>query len=1340
MRRGGASGTAGSRGSQSPGRGRGRGRAATRGGHSFTIDRGQSSRGGRGLGSTGAHISRARYPLNSARKVEHLLTHCSLPDNGSMPTQTYFNDARSYTSGQASRETKYHAQLNATIARLRSVPGDLPPTRPSAANKPTLNASSTLPPAPVQSRWGAVAALDPQAFLKFAGLGQSTSKPLQQPNSTTTGSANAAASSPAPLQPPAPSLPDVKRDIAVAANLTTFATMTPKVEESKVTTQTSTPVVAKDQVSGPVKVLPPHMMVKKEVGLASSRWAIPTPPVKTVSFQLPPLAAPSRVAPNQATRIQTIPPQPAPTATATIPAAAGQTPVIQTQSVQITAAQTDHTQLLRDHFVKIQRDNGPSRTGKARLVKVAMNEDLTLELVELDGTVIVREIIGKNSVFDHEIGTPIITFKSAILAATPLPTWTVYFQMPYQAKKFHELVFKNRQGYPTARPAIRRPPADKTQAPALPTSRCSSPVNSPWTPQPLEALVPAVPKASNETPSIFCASQLSTTQRPLPSQVALVSDIPVQQPEAKSDAVPSQPGWGEAVENLLRQEPIQLEQFDLPTPGMEHSSGTLINTEALNDMADVNGVALLISFEGAEPEPTEATGNSHGLNEICDEAMSLSTFLFLNSSPLGSLLDQLSRVVVKKGGSAAIGLTGDEILSCQMYMIAAYDLVGNFLSCSETFSRMPDDQSISMMKEQTRKVLELAVADREESIPTPATSPSRPAPSSDPKGAETEVQVVELLPDPASDKGGFAIEEHAVPEADSRITYSVQDLMGLRQNAAEFHEERLSDEVIHLARPQLASSPASNASSSVSCNITPTNTVQPTSHVTRSVVLSQQESLAPQATASTVPTASPTKPQSQQTDMNLWHTMLNKVKGGKAAIVKPVVIEALVEPAQTKGEVAQIIKQEATTSAEPVAVELPVVSQGVQGSSKHKTSNSDYERLAKTLDGFHLNAEIGTVASPTTIANDAASQVQATPQGRTSLQPSRETPKLRLMEESILSRLSSPTLPSTLSPQISARPLPATNASARLQALGAQLSPPPKTAVLAPSATSAYITEPRAGSTKAEVQNGASVVKLVESSATLPDAAPSHTPTSSRNNEPTRSTAIPPITSAQVLSPPRPLSGAYANIHVASNSNLRGVPGLAASRWSTGGQGFTPSPTIPPYTPVATHSYMHGATTNASQIPGSVPSRPPMPLPSNLEPIYQTVLVQDAQGNYREVTGMVKTGSIPIVAHQIAEQQLPPVTPPNLGFTPVSLPTPTAPFNFPARPDMYNHHISPDSGSPEQNFKPDATPFRPSTRGRADEITMPGARLALSPVRKGENVQAKLQSRLTNSLAGRGSF
>lgn len=1327
----------GGRGGQSPGRGRGRGRGgpAPRGGHSFTVDRGQSNRGRRGLGNSGARMGRSRYTINSAGNIEHLLIQCSLPDDSSMPTQTHFSDARSYTSGQALRETRYLAQLDATIARLRSVSSDQPPTRPPAANTPTSTPQSSPVPllAKTQSRWGTVATLDPQAFLKFAGLGQGISKHPQQPPSATT------ALSPALAQPSASTLLETQSDENVVVKPGAGKANPSKIEEADVQTQTPTPVVAKEQVSVPNKAFPPHMVVKKEAGLASSRWATPTAPVKTVSFQLPPLAAPTQATPTQAASIPTAPPRAVTAPAATIQAADVQSATVQTQPVQVVAEQTDRTQMLRDHFVKVQRDNGPSRPGKARLTKAAINEDLTLEL-EQENNIVVCEMVEKNSVFDHKTGTQIITFRSATSAAAPLSAWTIYFQMPYQAKKFHELVLKNRQGHPTTRPAVRRPPVEQTQAPTLPTPRVSSPIISQSIPQPLETGAHAVLKSSNEIPSIFGTSHPPTTQRLLPSQTESVAEVPAHHPVSKSVTVPSQLAWGDDVENLLQQQPIQFEQFALPTPAVEHNSGTLINTETFNDMAEVAGVAPLISFASGEPEPTAATSNSHGLNELFDEAMSLSTFLFLNKSPLGSLLDQLSRVVVKKGGPAAIGLTGDEILSSEIYMIAAYDLVGNFLSGSETFSRMPDDQSISMMKEQTRKVLELAVADREESVPTPVTAPSAPSPSSGHKEAEKEAQVVELQPESSSDEKAHAVEENAVPGADSRITYSIQDLMGLRQNAAGFQGERLSDEVVHLSRPQLTSSTVSNAGNPISFNNAPKNTVQPTSHAARNAAPIQQASAAPQAVASTVSTTSPAKPQRQQTDMNLWHTILNKDKGGKPAIVKPVVNEKMAEPTKTKVEVAQSIKQETTVSTEPVVVKFPIVSSGAQASSKHKTSNSDYESLAKTLEGFHLNTEIETVVSSAPIANDLVSQVQATPQVQVSQQPAGETLKLRLMEESILSRLSSPTLPSTPNPPVAAQTLLATNVNARLKALGAQLSPPTTTAIFAPLVAPKDAIEPQTDSAKAEVQSGACIPRLAGSTAALPDAARVHAPIAHHTNNPTRSTTLSPSTSAQVLSPPRPLSGAYANMHVASNGNLRGVPGLAASRWSSGGQGFASGPTTAPYTPVVTQSYMHSATANASHIPGSVPSRPPMPLPSNLAPVYQTILVQDEQGNFREVTGMVKTGSIPIVAHQVAEQQLPPVTPPNMGFTQVVLPTPTAPFSFPARPDMYNHHMSPGSDNSEQQLKPDAVPFRPQPRGRADEKAMPGARPALSPVRKGENVQAKLQNRLNNSLAGRGPF
>jgi hypothetical protein len=184
-----------------------------------------------------------------------------------------------------------------------------------------------------------------------------------------------------------------------------------------------------------------------------------------------------------------------------------------------------------------------------------------------------------------------------------------------------------------------------------------------------------------------------------------------------------------------------------------------------------------------------------------------------------------------------------------------------------------------------------------------------------------------------------------------------------------------------------------------------------------------------------------------------------------------------------------------------------------------------------------------------------------------------------------------------------------------------------------------------------------------------------------------------------------------------SNKNVKGA-GLSASKWaihSTPVFSSRPRPlekensrTLlfkPPQTP----------NFNNAQ---PVPTAPVMPM----VPVYQTVLVPDPQtGRYVEVMGLLKAGSVPVVAHMPAPQVAsPPTQQTSMNFQPL---LPTSPVN----------QISPFSrGLPgaDTYFNPDTPPFRPS----------PGAstpRPPLSPVRQGDNVQAKLQSRLNRSFQER---
>lgn len=102
--------------------------------------------------------------------------------------------------------------------------------------------------------------------------------------------------------------------------------------------------------------------------------------------------------------------------------------------------------------------------------------------------------------------------------------------------------------------------------------------------------------------------------------------------------------------------------------------------------------------------------------------------------------------------------------------------------------------------------------------------------------------------------------------------------------------------------------------------------------------------------------------------------------------------------------------------------------------------------------------------------------------------------------------------------------------------------------------------------------------------------------------------------------------------------------------------------------------------------------------PVSLAPIIRMVVVMNPDGSYSEVTGMLKTGSILIIAHAPMPQ----------GFG----------QGFPARPNFHNPSSELRSDRTPQILKATAAPYQPS-------------RSSLSPVRQ------DLQARLRNCLASR---
>ena len=225
-----------------------------------------------------------------------------------------------------------------------------------------------------------------------------------------------------------------------------------------------------------------------------------------------------------------------------------------------------------------------------------------------------------------------------------------------------------------------------------------------------------------------------------------------------------------------------------------------------------------------------------------------------------------------------------------------------------------------------------------------------------------------------------------------------------------------------------------------------------------------------------------------------------------------------------------------------------------------------------------------------------------------------------------------------------------------------------------------------------------------------------------------------------VLPAPQISESAQPFLQNITNKDLKGVPGLKASRWANEPVAQAPVPGARP-APITTFNPIiplpvHPSYANASPQPfGNAFASPPSIHAPIVLPALQTVLIADPMrpGHFMEVTGLPKD--------QVAQPVFPPTTIPRMMSPPakqgnVQYFQRTPPANFAPRPDMYHGHKSTGSSGSDLNFNSSSTPFSPS-RGRGASAISPQQRTALSPVRQGENVQAKLQSRLNSSLAGR---
>jgi hypothetical protein len=1163
----------------------------------------------------------------------------------------------------------------------------------------------------------------------------------------------------------------------------------------------------------------PHTVQNGDVGLAGSRWASTGP----VALRTPSVTA------------------------------APPSPVLQPNTLT-----TKGRTVLRENNVKVTRGRGEVTRGTVRLVKNDPQKDkyFTIEL-EVDDKPVLKQQILDDDTFTCE--STVITYRARKVedgsAPAPTTTWSIKFQMPYQAWSFYNPVASN----PNARNRHKQPDTNTATQPN--TDPAAVAPNQP--PIPIEqsnALRASnLNRGSIQVPKAREYSSLNIPEHPSAINASFQPGSASQQSisavgcDARSTAASAGSGAMSLSNTSLIQEDAVApsssqrntsSEWPLIQPTADYSSAGLldryqpggshrISSQAWSEMTEVAGFEPLVSLSHDEPESDPMHSWLQALLNMDDTKFIQSTFEYFEKKPEGPFLHQLSTIVAKENIPPTSRLTGQEILSSHKYQEAAECLVGGHLCNSETFAMMPDVITIHYTTEKARKVLKKAVAHREGQNMT--EHDVAPQPSPDFKQPDSGLSISQHSSKPVM------VQELEQPQTTntvgdskgdaSRITYFPAYLLNLRQNASRFRSELVSGEVVdYVVRQQSEVKPINPANilSSQQVQLRPLNPAniigttrnglpivagrdqlprqsargnaggpdfKPTTSVGAWQAYSVAESGDPSEPSHTAPTTSehpnysltptpaqkssvqktpssngpgsptsvkiepvmsPPKPantaQIQETDMALWGALLTIVRGNKQ---DPCRIRALSSPKP----------------------QTPLAS---SRGSRHIPTNSECDRLAKTFEGLDLSKELKEELATSKTQPVAASDAHVDAVEPLSKDQAPSTSSLAMYEK-IKESLKSPLLSSSR-PKSTASITPVQSVANTVKSDTGSLPPTPTLAIVKAVPTQEVKAEnPTAVPMSPIVQTTAvpssvpaksfhpePAVKIENSQIDFPSAhppfpakagpAPATAEVEPKNGiktefertQATVSITAQPTTpipktktpkSPDVVAPaPRVPEKALPFLENVTNKDLKGVPGLKASKWASEPVAQAPAPRARP-TPMTTATpiipiYPQYSYPYAPQQPfGDVFASPPPVHATITAPALQTILIPDPlrPGLYTEVTGIPRDQVAPF-----GMQPMPPtmMTPPrkqeNVPYSQHPLPV----SSFGPRAEMSNGHKSPESSGSDVNFNTGNTPFTPS-RGRGASVISPQHRTALSPVRQGENVQAKLQSRLNTSLAGR---
>ncbi|KAI9054034.1 hypothetical protein LZ554_001207 [Drepanopeziza brunnea f. sp. 'monogermtubi'] len=968
------------------------------------------------------------------------------------------------------------------------------------------------------------------------------------------------------------------------------------------------------------------------------------------------------------------------------------------EDVKQVAAQTlSHSgrQLLMTQVVNYKCNDGATNLATVRLIKGQDDIYLTIELIEA-GTdaALLAEPVDGNALVETE--NTLVKYRAASTDSTETPLWKLNFSMPYLAAKFGNMIMMNR---------LSRPASD-TSALLDSAAVCAS------------SNVGQFPPAGSSVSFQTAAHSAQEVMR----QNQVVENVrfaqATQQPEPVLDAEYQQayagkPSYGPGLEEM------QLISF---APAGE-------DTEQLISFAD----------EAPQLPPQQPVTNPDILIllEFENESVMETLFERSNEGIPGSALTRLSDIVVDAGGPRANTLTPEEILSSKDYYLAAKFVTTNVLVDSETFFGLNYELGDAYLHDKSAKLLKMIVARcypcdlvgftlGPEVVPAEATTPAFAdflhneavkVESSDTtafgvnddihhdsiKAASAEPVAVTITYAPYSGEPATSPDLGSAENTDGLIKYSPQSLIKLRGNATSVKivNEPPRDPLTATRRalpPKMATielKPLADVDASTEAignSVHDTGSAAPTDLSTKASPIPCQQA--------TRPTSGPVQNLTEEPDVSVHQPATQAA----TPLLAPESSQIQVGPSsgqktdmnlwgaslnqgrstaapvpETKPEIVykHISNTSESTVTSPV-LSLPTPTK--LGGASQTMSERIHSALKRPLMSTQSATQFFKHTAPRSNAVEVVPSFNLTDTRLSIAAPTGDIPGTTIASE--IPKVDFAIVPKT-EPTEATRPI--SILAAGLSGITVAREIPEVVPAVVP-----------------KIEPTETIGPISISTADLPDKTltpevPQNAPAIENKAEPT----------------PRPVVIKKDPVDEISNFALNGASGLSASRWA-------PSPTsaVFPRHPQR-HPQMGSAVSYNSPRPQyeqkvHAPAYP-------VGPALTTVLVPDASGNLIHVTGY------PVVSAQVAT----PMPPSFVDHHPrVAAMTPAA-RNFPARDNTYSPNSSGESSAIDKNS---------NSASLAPSAAESNQRAPLS-TRKGNGLQARLQSRLDNSMAApRGAY